>query len=112
MLKKITTAAVGAALILPAAGSATAAANDMPQRDGGDRYELVPARSAGVRAQAAQRNPKTGVEAARLVDRVAKRIARRYDLDCRAYEVDFGKDGVVECKGSTRGKRELAKQVR
>jgi hypothetical protein len=55
MLKKITTAAVGAALILPGVGSATAAANDMPMRDGGDRYELVSARSAGVHAQAPRR---------------------------------------------------------
>ncbi len=108
--KRLTTAAIGATLLLPAAGATAASANTTPQRDSGDRYELVTAKTA--KTARAARSPKTGVAAANLVNRVAKRVGRKYDLDCRVYVTQLGAKGVIECKGSTRGKRELSRQIR
>lgn len=112
MLKKLTVAAVGAAFMFPAAGAAAASADAPSQRDAGDRYELASAKSGAVAQTASRPNRKSGMAAARTVERVAKRIGRRYDLECRVYQTQLGARGVVECKGSTRGKRELSRQIR
>jgi hypothetical protein len=104
MLKRLTTAAVTGALMLPAAGAAVAAADTPPQRDGGDRYELK-ARQAGALKQ--------GVPAAEAVEDACDALGRRYtSLQCRTFQTELGADGVLECIGSTRAKKALTKKIR
>jgi hypothetical protein len=95
MLKKLTTAAVTGALMLPTVGAAAAAADATPQK----------AKAAGA--------PKSAVAAARAVDDASEVLARRYtSLDCRVSVTQLGAEGILECIGSSRAKKALGKKIR
>jgi hypothetical protein len=123
-MKWLALGAVGAGLVLPnAAGAEERGRGELPE---GDRYErVIPERPRGERPKSlleteevrslkdfSTSNTKTGPEAAKEVVRAARKIGREHNLTCRVRVTRLGAIGIVECKGSSEGKKKLGREIK